>query len=83
VSTVYEFTLTLAGVDELTVDLENALFEAGCDDALLHSEGPVVALDFGRKAKSLGKAICSAVEAVEKAGYKVARVQVEETAKAG
>jgi hypothetical protein len=81
-SQVYEFTLTLAGVDELTVELEDALFEAGCNDTLLHSTGRVVFLDFGREAESLGDAISSAVKAVEKAGYKVARVEVQQDATA-
>jgi hypothetical protein len=82
-SRVYEFTLKLAGVDELTVKLEDALFEAGCDDALLHSEGRAVFLDFGREAASLGDAIGSAVKDVEKAGFRVSRIEVKEPAPVG
>jgi hypothetical protein len=81
-SRVYEFTLTLAGVDELTVKLEDALFEAGCDDTLVGRSDGVVFIDFGREAESLGDAIGSAVKDVEKAGYKVARVEVEHDAAA-
>jgi len=76
-SSVYEFVLTLAGSDELTAELADTLFEAGCDDATLHSEGPVLYLDFDREAESLGDAIGSAVKDVERAGYNVSRVEVE------
>lgn len=73
----FEFVLTLAGSDELTPELADALFEAGCDDATLHSDGPVLYIDFDREAVSLGDAIGSAVKDVEKAGFKVSRVEVE------
>jgi hypothetical protein len=74
---VYDFTVTLAGVDELTVELADALYEAGCNDASPHSEGPTVYLDFHREAGSLGDSIGSAVKDVERAGYAVARVEVD------
>ena len=74
---VYDFTFTLAGVDELTVEVADRLFEAGCDDASPHSAGPTVFLDFHREAEGLGDALRSAVLDVERAGYRVARVDVE------
>jgi hypothetical protein len=83
VSQVYEFVCTLSDADELTDELEDALLEAGCNDAFLHSTGGVVYLDFDREAESLGDAIGSAVKAVEKAGYKVARVEVQQDAARG
>jgi len=73
---IHEFTFTLRGVDDLTADVADALFEAGCDDASPHSEGTTVYLDFHREAETLGKAIESAVNDVERAGYSVARVDV-------
>jgi hypothetical protein len=76
---VYDFTLTLAGVDELTVEVADALYEAGCDDATPCSEGPIVYLHFHREAESLGDAIDSAVKDVARAGFKVARVEAELT----
>jgi hypothetical protein len=42
-----------------------------------HSEGPVVFLDFHRQGASLGQAIGSAVEDVERAGFAVKCVVVE------
>ena len=76
-SRVYDFTFTLVGVDELTVEVADVLYEAGCDDASPHSEGPTVYLDFHREAKSLGDAIGSAVKDVERAGFTVARVDID------
>lgn len=74
---VYDFTFTLGGVDELTVEVADRLYEAGCDDASPHSAGSTVYLDFHREAESLGDALGSAVKDVERAGYSVARVEVE------
>jgi hypothetical protein len=72
----YSFTVVLAGVDELTVEVADAVYGSGIDDALLRSEGPTLYLDFEREAESLGDAIGSAVKDVERAGFAVARVDV-------
>jgi hypothetical protein len=74
---VHDFTCTLAGVTELTVEVADVLYEAGCDDASPHSAGLTVYLTFHREADSLGDAIGSAVKDVERAGYKVSHVAVE------
>jgi hypothetical protein len=73
----HSFTVVLAGVNELTDAIEAAVYRAGIDDALLHSKGPTVYLDFDREAESLGDAIGSAVKDVERAGLAVARVEVD------
>jgi hypothetical protein len=75
----YSFTLILAGVTEITVEMADALFEAGCDDATPGSCEGIVSVDFDREADSLGDAIGSAVKNVERAGYAVARVEVDAT----
>jgi hypothetical protein len=72
----HEFTIILAGVDELTPELTDALYEAGCDDCSPSSIGPIIYLRFDRKAGSLGEAIGSAVADVERAGLAVAKVEV-------
>jgi hypothetical protein len=72
-----DFTLILAGVSELTDELQGKLIEVGCDDASLWSEGKMVCLEFSRAAESLGDAIGSAVKDVMRAGLAVARVEVE------
>lgn len=61
----YEFILVLNGVDEATISLEDQLFEAGCDDALLFFKDGTVFLAFTRKSESLETAIFSAIHAVE------------------
>jgi hypothetical protein len=76
ISRSHEFTVILAGVDELTPALADALFEAGCDDCTPSSVGPIVTLAFDREAGSLGEAIGSAVADVEQAGLAVARIEV-------
>jgi hypothetical protein len=73
----HRFTLILSGVDELTDELANALYEAGCDDAGVGSCEGVVTVAFDREAESLGDAIGSAVKDVSLAGFSVARVEVE------
>ena len=64
----YTFTLTLKGADELTVEIADALYEAGCDDAFLHSRGETLYLEFDREAASLENAVASAKADVERAG---------------
>lgn len=73
----YSFTLTLSGVSEITVAMADALFEAGCDDSSPSSSGGIVTIDFDRESESLGDAVGSAIRDVERAGFKVARVEVE------
>lgn len=74
---VHEFTLVLAGVEVCTTEMADALFEAGCDDCSPGSWGGAVYVHFDREADSLGKAIGTAIEDVERAGFSVARVEVE------
>jgi hypothetical protein len=72
----YSFTLILAAVTEMTVEMADALFEAGCDDSSPWSSEGVVSVAFDREAESLGDAIGSAIKNVEAAGYTIARVDV-------
>jgi hypothetical protein len=74
---VHSFVVTLAAVSEITDAVEDAVLGAGCDDALLWSRDGNVHLRFRREAESLGDAIGSAVRDVERAGFAVARVEVE------
>lgn len=90
----YGFTFTLGGIPEIPAELTDEEFNermydrmdefcgrllaVGCDDASLSSEGQTFFLGFDREAASLGKAIGSAIEDVERAGFSVARVEVED-----
>lgn len=65
---LFNFTLTLSGVTCETPGLEDALYQHGCDDALICAYGSSVYLVFDREAKTLDEAIASAVENIESAG---------------
>ncbi len=73
----HSFSLILSGVTEITPAMAEALFEAGCDDSSPGSCEGLVSVEFDREADSLGDAIGSAVKDVERAGFAVARVEVE------
>jgi len=74
----YNFRLVLGGFSEMTAGVENSLFEAGCDDGHLGMIDGVGLLEFDREAESFSDALCSAIEDVEKAGYRVVRVEPED-----
>lgn len=62
---LFHFTLILKYVDERTPGLEDALYEAGCDDALINFRNGAVYLDFDREDISLEQAIIKAIQNVE------------------
>ena len=66
--TVYEFTLIVEGPDLQDDDRIDALYELGCDDALVGRSHGVQHLDFSREAPSMEDAVLSAVAAVERIG---------------
>ena len=76
----FNFTLVVSGVHEETRGLEDALFVAGCDDALLYFKNGVTYLEFDRESDSLESAILSAIHAVESTniGANVIRVEPED-----
>ncbi len=61
----FSFTLHVAGHKEATEDLANALFAAGCDDAIFGQCDGQLSLDFERVADSFAEAIQSAIANVE------------------
>ena len=75
--TKYEFTLILKGSLELTEDVADGLFEAGCDDGMPGTCEGVFSIDFHREADSLEDAIRSAIANVKVAGHAVERVEIE------
>ncbi len=60
----YQFTLILKDVNANAPNLEDSLYEAGCDDALINSRNGVVSLDFNRAAASLEEAVMGAIKDV-------------------
>ena len=73
----YNFVLVLSGVAEPDERLENALFEAGCDDGTLAFRNGVGYVEFDRQAPSLDTAILSAIRDVERADPRLTVVAVE------
>ena len=63
--------------DQQALDAADALAAAGCDDASLRGHAEGFELLFDRAAPTLEEAIRSAALDVEKAGYRVSRVQLE------
>jgi hypothetical protein len=73
----YEFSLILKEGTEITEELADELFEAGCDDGTPGTHCGTPYVSFHREADSLESAIRSAVADVQKTGCVVERVQIE------
>lgn len=73
----WSFSLVLGGVDQPTAELEDALFEAGCDDALLAFSGRVATLDFDRESKSFTEAVLSAIRDLRKVPLDLEVLRIE------
>ncbi|MRS14846.1 DNA-binding protein [Enterobacteriaceae bacterium RIT691] len=76
---LFNFTLTLSGVTADTEGLEDALFTAGCDDALVCFYGTAVYLEFDRHAPTLAQAVLSAIRDIESAGVRARVESVDST----
>jgi hypothetical protein len=77
---IHEFTLVIEtqdGSDRGLDGQEDALFEAGCDDATLSFRKGIAYLDFDREAGDLETAIISAIQQVEQAGMNLWVKRVE------
>jgi hypothetical protein len=72
----YEFTLVLKRPLELTEEIADELFEAGCDDGTPGTYNSHFLIDFRRVGDSLEQVIRSAIRNVEAAGYEVDRVEI-------
>lgn len=75
--TKYEFRLILSGPFELTEEIADELFEAGCNDGTPGTCEGAFFIDFHREAGSLEEAIRSTIGDVKSAGYEVKRVEME------
>ena len=65
----YDFTLVLKGSPDLTEELADALYAAGCDDGTPGTCNGVFVVDFHRQAPSLEEAIRSAIAHICSAGH--------------
>jgi hypothetical protein len=57
----YQFSVPLSSHAEVTDDLSDRVFKAGCADALVACTAGVVAVHFSRKAPSFAEAVTSAL----------------------
>ncbi len=64
----YEFTLILEGAPEMTDELIDSAFEAGCDDGVIGQFNNIVYILFDREATNREEAIKSAIRNVESIG---------------
>ena len=62
--------------DEI-LNISDALGDTGCTDATIRGHGDGMELLFERTANSLQTAVASAISDVERAGLRVARVEME------
>ena len=63
----HDFALVLDGITDLTTQMEDALYEAGCDDATICVRAGRVFLTFSRSAPTMKEAILSAIRNVQEA----------------
>ena len=59
------FSVTIQGVDVLTDDAQNALFEAGCGDGTFGISNGAQTAEFDREAPDFAEAVASAIKAIE------------------
>jgi hypothetical protein len=72
----FDFTVILAGKDDLSEDDAEKLFETGCDDGTPGVSNQVAMIHFSRDAASFQEAIVTAKADIERAGFKVAHVEI-------
>lgn len=75
----WHFQVTIEDIDVDDDSILDALYEAGCGDALFGSVDDVAEATFSRRAPSFGEALDSAVAAIESAvpGARVVRADRE------
>lgn len=81
--TDYQFSViipTTPMTPEAMLDAADALGNAGCTDASVRGHSAGIELLFERTAASLQDAIASAILDVERAGYRVSKVEMEREA---
>jgi len=74
----YDFALIVADVPELSDDVLDALFTAGCDDSTPSMQYGLLYLEFSRSAASLQHAIISAIQDVLQAGLNARVLRVDD-----
>jgi hypothetical protein len=81
--TDYQFSViipTVLTTPEEILNATDALGNAGCTDASIRGHADGIEILFERPAESLQAAISSAIADVERAGYRVSKVEMEREA---
>jgi hypothetical protein len=81
--TAYQFSViipTVPTTPEEILDTTDVLGDAGCTDASIRGHADGIELLFERTAESLQAAISSALSDVERAGYRVSKIEMEREA---
>jgi hypothetical protein len=73
----HEFAVVLDGITEPDGRIEDALYEAGCDDAILAFRNRVAYLEFDRMDETFESALLSAIRDVERADHLASVSHVE------
>lgn len=71
----YHFVIVLDKARPDTAGLEDRVFGAGCDDALVCTLNNTVYLEFDRESESAEHALDSAIEQIHAAGFQVKSIQ--------
>jgi hypothetical protein len=71
----HSFTLEVSGIRPENPRFEDALFKAGCNDALVAVVDDKIYLDFDREAPTFDLAVASATRDVSSAGGQVVHVE--------
>jgi len=74
----FDFALVVGGIGELSTAVEDALFNAGCDDSTLSMQYGQLYIEFSRSAKTIEEAIFSAIHDVRKANIGAEVLRVDE-----
>ncbi len=77
VQKTHEFTLVYTGVEDFTDEFINAMYEAGCDDALIGMRDGFFFADFSRNSPTFREALISAIEDIERSGQPLQLIRVE------
>lgn len=75
--TSFQFAIIASGFDPAS-SYEDALFEAGCDDATISLQKGLLIAEFDREAESFASAVSSACQNMGNAGLKIARVEPDD-----
>lgn len=72
----FHFTIYIRDLSTSDICIEDRLFKAGCNDALVCSTNDNIYLEFMREAETLDFAIHSAIQDIEKATAKSIQIKV-------